>query len=201
MTSNPTKKRIISEGARHKTGFSGFTFKHSVGNKYPKEIAEVDRIKYGKVKDEIGDGVELTRVSPDGSKVIPVMFNRYNFKKIIRDHGYFNSADIIVTANEYEEGVFIKGEAERPDKINLIKETDKGFFVLAANRFNGYGVVTFFEQYDADQKQQYLASVRKRGKSFRTWRAAGPHPSISRGTTDARDRVPASLSGVRADRE
>ena len=200
MKNNP-KKQINLEGARNKTGFSGFTFKKTIGDKYSKKLAQVNRIKYGKVKDEVDDGAELVSVSPNGSKMIPVMFNRKNFKKIIRDHGYFNTADIVVTANEFEEGIFIKGTDNKPDKINLIKDTDKGFFVLAANRFNGYGVVTFFEQYDAGQKQQYLASVRERGISFRTWRAAGPHPSISRGTTDARDRVPASLSGVRADGE
>ncbi len=194
------QKRMPSEGPRTKTSFSGFTFKHIVDKKYSKKMDQVFRIKYGKIKDDIDDSAELSLVSPDGKKIIPVMFNRRNFIKIIRDHGYFNTADIVVTANEYEEGIFIKGTGGKPDKINLIKNTDKGCFILAANRFNGYGVVTFFEQYDQDQKQQYLASVHKRGISFRTWRAAGPHPSISRSTTDARDRVPASLSGVRADK-
>ena len=58
---NLTQKRVISEGARHKTGFSGFTFKNTIGGKYSNELAGVDRIKYGKIKDEIADGVELTR--------------------------------------------------------------------------------------------------------------------------------------------
>ncbi|MCX6718985.1 MAG: hypothetical protein NTZ38_01250 [Candidatus Taylorbacteria bacterium] len=190
------------EGARNKTGFSGFTFKRVIGDKYVNKIAEVERVKYGAVKDEVKDSATLSVINPEGSKDIPVMFNRYNFKKIIRSHGYFNSADIVVTANEYDEGVFIKGTEEKPDKVNLVKKTDSGCFVIGANRFNGYGVVTFFEQYNKAEAKQYLDSLRSRGVAFELWEDGSTlHPSISRGTTDARDRVPASLSGVRADKK
>jgi hypothetical protein len=195
---NITQKRMISEGARNKTGFSGFTFKHSVGDKYLKEIAEVDRIKYGTVEDSFFDGATLSRVTLDNSKTFPVMFNRKNFRKILRDHGYFNSADIVVTANEFEEGIFLKGIEGKPDKINLFKDTEGGCFVIGANRFNGYGVVTFFEQYDADQKRQYLATIRKRGMPFRSLEGGGSS-SIASGEVNPGGRVPASLPGVRAD--
>ncbi len=161
------KRDKTAERARNKTGFSGFTFKRIIGDKYGKERLEVDRIKYGSIKDEIKDGVILSHVLPkEYSKPVPLMFNRKNFAKVVRYHGYFNTADIVMTANEFEEGIFIKGKEGGPDKINLIKNTDKGCFVIGANRFNGFGVVTFFEHYGPFQKQQYLASMRKRGTPF-----------------------------------
>lgn len=197
---NLTEKRVISKGAKHKTGFSVFTFKRMIGSKYSKEIAEVDRIKYGTVTDPFIDGAVLSRVTPTDSKTIPVMFNRKNFRKIIMDHGYFNSADIVVTANEFENGIFIKGVDGKPDKINLVKDTEGGCYVIGANRFNGYGVVTFFEQYDERQKQQYLAAIKKRGMLFRSLEGGGSS-SIASGEINPEGRVPASLPGVRADKE
>jgi len=196
MKNNP-KKQAALEGARNKTGFSGFTFKRAIGNKYRKEIAEVDRIKYGTVEDSFFDGAVLSHVAPTDAKTFPVMFNRKNFRKIVRDHGYFNSADMVVTANEFENGIFLKGVEGKPDKVNLFKDTEGGCFFIGANRFNGYGVVTFFEQYDADQKRQYLATIRKRGMPFRALEGGGSS-SIASGEVNPGGRVPASLPGVKA---
>ena len=193
------QNEVTLEGPRHKTGFSGFSFRRTIGDKYSNEQTEVQRVKYGEIKDEITDGAVLSHIVLDDSKAVPVMFNRYNFKKILRFHGYFNAADIVVTANEFEEGLFIKGEDGKRDKINLIKNTDKGCFVIGANKINGFGVVTFFEQYNSKQKQRYLASMRKRGMSFRSLEGGEASPIDS--IRYRRNRLPAHQSGVRADGE
>ncbi len=175
----PGKNLTERESPRTKTRFSGFSFRRLIGNKYSNTVVEVDRVKYGTVKDEVADGAILSSVKTgNDSKPIQVMFNRYNFKKILWHHGYFNSADIIVTANEFEHGIFIKGVDGKPDKINLIKETDSGCFVIGANRFNGYGVVTFFEQYNRAEATQYLDSLRNRGITFQSLGGRQYPPSI-----------------------
>ncbi|MBU6426728.1 hypothetical protein KGQ27_00595 [Patescibacteria group bacterium] len=170
----PGKNSTRRESPRTRTRFSAFSFSLLAGDRYSRVVAEVDRIKYGSIKDEVTDGAVLSKVLLDkGSKPIPVVFNRYNFKKILWHHGYFRSINIVVTANEFEEGVYIKGVDGRPDKINLIKNTDGGCYIIGANRFNGYGVVTFFEQCEPSQKQQYLASMRKRGTPLQVLEGGG----------------------------
>ena len=193
------EKINISKSNSGKTSFSGFTFKGTLTKKDLVIVEEVERIRKGIVKDDMYDGAVVVEVKnlPNNSKPIQILINRKNVNKIISDHGNFNSEDLVKTANEFEEGIFIPGDKNKPDKINLIKYTDNGCFVLGANRFNGYGVVTFFEQYDTDQKRQYLASIKKRGMSFQRLEGGGSSSIASENKPES--RVPASLSGVSTD--
>jgi hypothetical protein len=137
--------------------------------RYQKEISEIERIKSGKVSDSVKDSalIATLKTVPNSTKPVGIFLNQENMRRILLKHGDFATGDIILTANEFDVGVYIDKTETGPEKINLIKVIPgAGIFVLGANRFNGYGVITFFAQYDAGQGQQYLASLKRRGTLF-----------------------------------
>lgn len=159
-------KKDSKKESTDKTGFSGFTYKGKLGGKYKKEISEVKRIKEGEVTDDVADTAELTTlIIPEGNKPSTLTLNRIESDRIISKHGDYSVEDIVMTAKEFDDGVFIpKSESRKVDKVNLIKYTDDGFFLLGANRYNGYGVVTFFEKYPNNKStENYLSNILEDG--------------------------------------
>lgn len=167
-------KKVLKEIIT-KTGFSGFSFGKT--KSYKPVVQNILRVKGGQVSSSIHDGALLGKISMVANeKEIPVLLNQVNLRKIESTHGTFNPYDMVRTVREYDEGILIPKSGHTSEKINLIKKTPTGYFVLAANRFNGYGIVTFFERFPDNQKtKNYLASIRKRGSSFvNSGRAAVP---------------------------
>ncbi len=77
--------------------------------------------------------------------------------KIMRSHGDFASENLILTANKPTHLVIINGG----QKINLVKQFgENSYFILGANKINGYYTVTFFEP---ENKHYILKRVFKRG--------------------------------------
>jgi len=152
-----------------KTQFSGKPIFVISTEKYQREISEVERIKSGKVIDKEKDSalIAVLKSIPNSIKSVSFFLNYVSVLRILDKHGDFAVDDLILTANEFDVGVYIKSEGVMPDKVNLVKKIPKGgILVLGANRFNGYGIVTFFAQYNPRQAQQYLASIKKRGMLF-----------------------------------
>lgn len=75
----------------------------------------------------------------------PLVLSRAIVEKIQNDHGFIDAQNFIVNAHRWEYAtICVNGN---PDKINLIKEIpgSNNYFLIAANRYNGYFVVTHFE--------------------------------------------------------
>jgi len=163
-----------------KDSFSGFSFPASP--KTEPFVSEVDRIKSGNVKDPVTDSSTIGKISDvwdTKQKNIAITLNYKDAEEIVKKHGSFSSQNIVSTANDYDVGVFQKGIGVGKNKINLIKIAPDGFFVLGANRYNGFGVVTFFEKFGSSPKdKKYLETLLSRGTPFSSGGAAYPSSSL-----------------------
>jgi hypothetical protein len=164
-----------------KSKFSHFMFNERAQSEFKVFVDNVEKLKSGNIADPIHDGQKIGIIVDSwdtGKKEISLFLNYENTKKIIHEHGELPSRALVHTANNFDVGVFIKGIRTKKDKINLIKVTsDGGVFVLGANRINGYGVVTFFEQYHPRQAKEYLALIMRRGIPFSSRGRRILHPS------------------------
>lgn len=168
-------------------------------------LSELTRIAKGNVSDPVSDGAKLAIMNIgiiNKGIDTPLLLNKKNYDLILaKRQGVLDHNNLVDTALNYTQGFFIQKNLE-PDKIDLVKQnTDGSLFVIGANRFNGYGVITYFEQIDARKAKNYLDSLQERGESFTKsgGTASGlttvPHPS----SITPEGGVPASLSGVKPD--
>ncbi len=107
---------------------------------------------------EIPDFVSIDKKSR------PLIFSYATAAKIIRDHGTFSIENLIISADSWE--WIIKNIHNDPDKINLIKRIPGGnrFFLIGANRVNGYFMVTYFEM--GSKKGNQLKNLLGRGDTL-----------------------------------
>ncbi len=152
-----------------KTAFSNFSF--TPEKKFEEWIENIENIKKGLVSDIELDGKEIgivINIWENGKNSVIIKLNYKNVQKIVFDHGSLPSNELVQTINAYDQGIYIPGMPPLiRDKINLIKsKPNGGIYVAGANRINGYGLVTFFEQLTPEQAQHYLVSIKKRGSVF-----------------------------------
>ncbi len=151
---------------KNKTWFSGFTYKWTKkAEKYYLIIEEAKRVANWKVKDPITDSARLGNITlPLNNWKSYIVINNQSFNIIKHKHWEYNIEDIVVTANEFEKGVYISATSQNPEKLNLIKYIDDWYFILWANRFNWFSIVTFFEKFPNNKSaKKYLQSIEKRG--------------------------------------
>lgn len=160
----------------NKNRFSGFKFEER--GELSAIIQAVEDIKLGKITENISDSRKIGEIH------FPIMaditLNKFSSDEIIKKHGDYSAINIVETANNFEVLVFIKALTEdQKDKVVLVKVFYDGYFILGANRYNGYGVVTLFEKHPWDKRnKKYLESLLRRGISFASGRAADPSSSL-----------------------
>lgn len=125
----------------------------------------LNRIIRGDIKDEINDSAHLVSLSEfvvNNGKSTPVLLNKKNYDLIVSKHGKIDHQSLIDTARNYTNGFYFKSFGE-PDKMNLLKQGKNNYlYVIGANKFNGYGVVTFFDQVKPRKIKNYIKALRRR---------------------------------------
>lgn len=175
-------KPIIETGKPlpNKTGFSGFNFKAKP--EYQFYTKNIEDIKAGRVADEIKDGKlvgKIKNVWGDEKKEIDITLNYFDTNNIIKKHGALPNESFTETINNFDIGTFIKRTEGAKNKINLFKAAPDGYFVLGANQYDGYGIVTFFEKYPwTSRNKKDLANMIRRGSSFTSGGAADPSSAL-----------------------
>lgn len=114
-------------------------------------VLEKEKIYFEKVKSILENTSDLGIVGiipsclAEDSKERPLVLSKEIVHKIQTDHGFIDPQNFIVNAHRWEYATTnVNGN---PDKINLIKEIPgtNNYFIIAANRYNGFFVVTHFE--------------------------------------------------------
>ncbi len=130
---------------------------------------KLNRINKGDVENIDSDSVKIASLSStflNNGVETPVLLNKKNYDLIKAKHPLFSHDDLIETGKNPTDRFIFEKNGE-PIKINLIKRNKDGsIFVIGANRFNGYGIITFFDQIDSRRAKNYLESLKRRGKSF-----------------------------------
>ncbi len=101
-----------------------------------------DIIKYKSTHENIG---YMPQSLSNDSKTRPLILSREIFRKIQFDHGRICPENMIINAHRWE--YIVSYPYDNIDKIVLIKNIpdSHNYFVLAANRNNGFYIVTHFE--------------------------------------------------------
>lgn len=96
-------------------------------------------------------GYVPNNISYDGKKR-PLILSRSIVEKIEFDHGPICAENMIINAFEWEYALVYK--YKDIDKINLIKQIPNSFnyLLIAANRDNGFFIVTYFETKSINNK-------------------------------------------------
>ncbi len=99
-------------------------------------------IKYKSTHENIGYVPES--LSKD-AKVRPLILSRSILHKIQSDHGHICPENMIINAHRWD--YIVSYPYNNVDKIVLVKNipNSRNYFVLAANRNNGFYIVTHFE--------------------------------------------------------
>lgn len=101
----------------------------------------------------------------DDGKERPLVLSREIVNKIQGDHGSILPNNFLANVHRWEYATTcVNGN---PDKINLIKEIpgSNNYFLIAANRYNGYYIVTHFETEAHNPKN--LKRLLKRGNVYK----------------------------------
>lgn len=154
-------------------------------------IRNINKIKRGQVLDIETDG-KIIGKNPDG---VEILLNYVNAKNIVLKHGLLPTGNLVITFNHPSKIIKIKRGKGKPEKLNFIKEFNKGFFVGGANRINGYAVVTFFEPHTGNL-EDYYKSLLKRGKVIFDFSGRTAIPPFATPLQSKSASQP-SLSGVR----
>lgn len=101
-----------------------------------------------------------SEVSEDG-KIRQLIISKKIIDKIQSDHGKICPENMIINAHEWDYCVL--NVDEKPDRINLIKiiPNSNNYLIIAANRENGFFVVTHFET--ESKNSNNLKRLLKRG--------------------------------------
>ena len=135
-----------------------------------------------------GTRQRVTKV-PGVSKALVLTEDIVN--KITKDHGDFPSENFVITANKPSNVVIL----DDGNKINIVKQFGEDqYFVIGANKTNGYFTVTYFEPEDA----KYVERLLKKGENVDfTGRARSPFAtSPQSGTASQLASPPERFSGV-----
>ena len=109
-------------------------------------------------------GILPCEVSLDGNER-PLLLSREIVTKIEQDHGNICGENIIINAHEWE--YVVLHVDEKIDRINLIKliPDSENYLLIAANRENGFYLVTHFETESTNGNK--LKRLLKRGNVIR----------------------------------
>ncbi len=108
-------------------------------------------------------------VSSDG-KPRDLIFSQMILDKVVRDHGEFIPENFVINANDWDavlRNILDTHTGERrSDKINLLKRIPRtgNYLLIAANKDNGFFIVSHFETLDSDGTK--LKSLLGRGELF-----------------------------------
>ena len=113
----------------------------------------------GRVERGVIGGIPAFMCEDD--KEHPLVLDKFIVDKIRRDHGNIMAENLVINVYDWDFGT--KNVDKNPDKINLVKRIPNSLnhLVVAANRNNGFYIVTHFEVVTKSPKE--LKRLLKRG--------------------------------------
>jgi hypothetical protein len=108
----------------------------------------------------------------------PLVLDKYIVDKIRRDHGNIIAENLVINVHDWDFG--IRNVDRKPNRINLVKVIpgSNNYLVLAANRENGFYIVTHYEVV-SDKINNRLKNLLNRGSLLDRSGVPSEAPSVS----------------------